>query len=262
VLRAFGFTDKGHVRPTNEDCFAIDEALGLCVVADGIGGHNAGEVAARLAVDAVVDFVRLRSRRSAAGADETNGDLDGWPFGFDPSLSVDGNLLRTAVHLANAQIREVAIDSLDYAGMGTTIVAARASGGRLSVAHAGDSRLYMVADRRLRQLTEDDSWVVSMLAHDPNADRRLLEHHPLRNALTNVVGVRARTEVHVVEQALAGGEMLLLTTDGVHGVLDERRIERLLLEDDDPRVMAEGMVTAALARGSCDNCTAVVARYL
>ena len=111
------------------------------------------------------------------------------------------------------------------------------------------------------QLTEDDSWVVSMLAHDPTADRRLLEHHPLRNALTNVVGVRARTEVHVVEQTLAGGEMLLLTTDGVHGVLDERRIERLLLEDDDPRVMAEAMVRAALSRGSCDNCTAVVARY-
>jgi len=269
VLRAFGLTDRGHVRPTNEDCFAIDEALGLCVVADGMGGHNAGEVAARLAVDAIVNHVvewspRLESLESTdpGGEASRRDNHPAWPFGFDPSLSINGNLLRTAVHLANVQIREMAIDSLDCAGMGTTIVAARASGGRLSVAHAGDSRLYMVADRRLRQLTEDDSWVVSMLAHDPNADRRLLEHHPLRNALTNVVGVRARTEVHVVEQALAGGEMLLLTTDGVHGVLDERRIERLLLEDDDPRVMAEGMVTAALARGSCDNCTAVVARYL
>ena len=269
MLRAFGLTDKGHVRPTNEDCFAIDEALGLCVVADGMGGHNAGEVAARLAVDAVVNHVvewspRLGSPEWTPGDGEASGQQPhpAWPFGFDPSLSVDGNLLRTAVHMANVQIREVAIDSLEYAGMGTTIVAARASGGRLSVAHAGDSRLYVLADRGLRQLTQDDSWVASMLAHDPNADPLLLEHHPMRNALTNVVGVRSRTEVHVVEHTLAGGEILLLSTDGVHGVLDERRIERLLLEDEEPRVIAQGMIRAALARGSCDNCTAIVARYM
>ena len=246
-LRAYGLTDKGLVRPTNEDCFAIQEDLGLCVIADGMGGHNAGEVAARLAVDAVVDFVR-------------QGD-DSWPFGFDPSLSADGNLLRTAIHLANVQIREAAISSHDYAGMGTTIVAARVADGRLSVAHVGDSRLYLVAGRALRQVTRDDSWMVSMLAHDPDTDPLLLQHHPMRNALTNVVGARMRTDVHVAEQALAGGELMLLSTDGVHGVLDDRRIERMMLEDDDPRAIAHGVIKAALARGSSDNCTAVVARY-
>ena len=246
-LRAYGLTDKGRVRPTNEDCFAIDEALGLCVVADGMGGHNAGEVAARLAVDAVVDYVRR--------PDVT------FPFGVDPALSEAGNVLRTAILLANVQIREVAISSDVYAGMGTTIVAAQVTGGRLSVAHVGDSRLYVAAAGALRQVTQDDSWMVSMLAHDPAADPLLLEHHPMRNALTNVVGARTRTEVHVVEQALAGGELLLLSTDGVHGVLDERRLERMLLEDEDPRAIAHGVVKAALARGSRDNCTAVVARY-
>jgi protein phosphatase len=251
VLRAYGLTDKGRVRPTNEDCFAIQEELGLCVVADGMGGHNAGEVAARLAVDAVVDFVRERRAR----------DADPWPFGFDPALSVDGNLLRTAIHLANVQILETAISSNDYAGMGTTIVAARVADDRLSVAHVGDSRLYLVAERQLRQVTLDDSWMVSMLAHDPNADPLLLQHHPMRNALTNVVGARARTEVHVVEQALAGGELMLLSTDGVHGVLDDSRIEQMMLEDEDPRAIAHGVIRAALARGSRDNCTAVVARY-
>ena len=115
-LRAYGLTDQGRVRPTNEDCFAIHEELGLCVVADGMGGHNAGEVAARLAVDAVVHLIR-----------DTLGDAQDWPFGFDGSLSADGNLLRTAIHLANVQIREAAIASHDYAGMGTTIVATRFS---------------------------------------------------------------------------------------------------------------------------------------
>lgn len=269
MLRAFGLTDKGRVRPTNEDCFAIQEELGLCVIADGMGGHNAGEVAARLAVDAVVEYVhqeqvRLRLLRADASFGETGAmdDVCAWPFGFDPSLSATGNLLRTAILLANVQIREVAISSDDYAGMGTTIVAAQVMEGRLSVAHVGDSRLYLASGGALRQVTQDDSWMVSMLAHDPAADPLLLEHHPMRNALTNVVGARARTEVHVVEQTLSGGDLLLLSTDGVHGVLDARRLERVLLEDGDPRAIAYGVIKAALARGSRDNCTAVVARYV
>jgi PPM family protein phosphatase len=267
VLRAYGLSDRGRVRPTNEDCFAIQEALGLCVVADGMGGHNAGEVAARLAVDAVVDFVRVRGQsRVGAGSEwgQTRvgvGSDPEWPFGFDQTLSDGGNLLRTAILLANVQIHEAAISSDDYAGMGTTIVAARVADGRLSVAHVGDSRLYLVADRRLRQVTLDDSWMASMLAHNPDADPLLLQHHPMRNALTNVVGARTRTEVHVVEQPLAGGELLLLTTDGVHGVLDERRIEGMMLDEEEPRAIAQGVIKAALTRGSRDNCTAVVARY-
>jgi len=254
VLRGYGLTDKGRVRPTNEDCFAVHEELGLCVIADGMGGHNAGEVAARLAVDAVVEYVGehspgLRSQDLA------------WPFGFDPSLSADGNMLRTAIHLASVQIREAAIASHDYAGMGTTIVAALVCDGRLSVAHVGDSRLYVLAAGRLEQVTQDDSWMVSMLAHDPDVDPLLLEHHPMRNALTNVVGARARTEVHVKECPLGGGELLLLTTDGVHGVLDDRRMERLLIDESEPYAIARGVINAALTRGSRDNCTAVVARY-
>ena len=270
MLLAYGLTDKGHVRPTNEDCFAVHESLGLCVVADGMGGHNAGEVAARLAVDAVVDFVAERTRLrwldsesvgGAGGAEAAGERQDAWPFGYDHALSADGNLLRTAVHLANVRILEAAIAADHYAGMGTTIVAARAAAGRLTVAHVGDSRLYVMAHRTLRQMTRDDSWMASLLAHDPEADPLLMMHHPLRNALTNVVGARPRTDVHVAEETLTGGELLLLSTDGVHGVLDDARLERLLLEDEDPRTIARAVLATALTRGSRDNCTAVVARY-
>jgi len=257
LLLAHGATDKGRVRPVNEDCFAIQEELGLCVIADGMGGHNAGEVAAQLAVDAVVEVVRNAGDRSADAAERN----DLWPFGYDPSLSDAGNLLRTAVHVASVQVLEAAGAAHEYAGMGTTIVAAHAGGGRLSVAHAGDSRLYILARGRLRQVTTDDSWLASVLADDPDADVAALQHHPMRNALTNVVGARAHTEVHVAEQALAGGELLLLSTDGIHGVLDDRRLERMLLEDDDPRRIARRLVRAALAHGSRDNLTAVVALY-
>ncbi len=251
VLRAYGVTDKGRVRPINEDCWAFDEARGLCVVADGMGGHKAGEVAARMAVDTVVGSL----------ATGTAGDQS-WPFGFDPSLSEAGNRLRTAIHLAHMHILEIAVTSDEYSGMGTTIVAAIVEGRRLSVGHVGDSRLYMLANDRIRQLTHDDSWMASMLADDPAADVARLERHPMRNALTNVVGARRRTNVHVVEEVLGGGELLLLSTDGVHGVLDDDRIEQLMLDSGDLRGTATHLVAAALARGSHDNCTALVARYL
>jgi PPM family protein phosphatase len=269
VLRAYGLTDKGRIRPTNEDCFAIQEELGLCVVADGMGGHNAGEVAARLAVDIVVEIVRDRAAKVAAQRPPHGGDADAepleteepWPFGYDATLSADGNLLRTAIHLANVQILETAMADGRYAGMGTTIVAARVTNGVLSVAHVGDSRLYLLSGGRLRPLTLDDSWMATMLAHDPQADPLLLQHHPMRNALTNVVGARPATDVHVVEVPLAGGEVLVLTTDGVHGAVDDHRMAELLQREDDLREMGKAIITSALARGSRDNCTAVIARY-
>src|SRR5476649_2287122 len=113
MLRAYGVTDKGRVRATNEDFFAIDESLGLAVAADGMGGHNAGEVAARLAVDTIVEFVSdvlVRRGGHGLGVDET------WPFGLDPNLSEGGNLLRTAIHLANVQVLEMASSSEAFAG--------------------------------------------------------------------------------------------------------------------------------------------------
>jgi len=249
MLRADGLTDKGRIRSTNEDRFEVDEALGLCVVADGMGGHKAGEIAARLAVDAIVGFVR-------------DPEQTGWSFGLDPALSEAGNRIRTAIHLAHLQILEEAGSTDEYAGMGTTIVAALVVNDRVAVGHVGDSRLYRLTGGRLRQLTHDDSWMASLLAHDPHADPVALLHHPLRNALTNVVGARSRTDVHVVEEPLTDGDLLLLTTDGVHGVLDDARLELLLGENSEPARLAAGVVQAAMARGSRDNCTAVVARYI
>ena len=249
MLLAYGATDKGHLRSINQDCWAVDLSRGLCIVADGMGGHKAGEVAAQLAVESIVSFF---SRTDAAE----------WPFGFDPSLSEAGNRLRTAVHLAHLHILETAVTSDQYAGMGTTIVASVVERNRLSVAHAGDSRFYLLSDGGLRQVTHDDSWIAAMVAHNP-ADRGRYAEHPMRGALTNVIGAKRRTDVHVVEETLCGGELLVLTTDGVHAVLEGEPLERVIMDSaEDVRELAENLVATALARGSRDNCTALVARYL
>jgi protein phosphatase len=164
--------------------------------------------------------------------------------------------------MAHVQVLQAAAASQQYSGMGTTIVAAIVHGDRLSVGHVGDSRLYLVAGEQIRQLTHDDSWMASMLAEDPAADMAFLMRHPMRNALTNVVGASARTDVHVLEETLTGGELFLLSTDGVHGELDDDRIGELMRASGDLQETAAKLVAAALARGSHDNCTALVARYI
>ena len=258
MLLASGVTDRGPVRPANEDCFAIDQPLGLCVVADGMGGHNAGEVASRMVVEGVLDHLRKASQ-GGSGIDVHRPSLH--PFGQDPAGSRVGNLLRNAVLLAGVQILETAVTTSHYAGMGTTVVAAQILGDRLTVAHVGDSRLYRLAGKTLKLLTADDSWMATVLARDPAANADAYRHHPMRHALTNVVGGRARTNVHLVEDVLEDGDCLLLTTDGVHGVLEDEELQELLVSNSAPEAAATRIVRAALARGARDNCTAVVAHY-
>jgi len=231
----------------------------MCVIADGMGGHNAGEVASRMTVDAVAEFISQWS--SAESTDSGDPDLDKtWPFGYDASASKDGNLLRTAIQIANVQILEASSHSEEYAGMGTTVVAARVTGDRLTVAHVGDSRLYLKSAHGLKPLTRDDSWLAAILSQNPDTDPAMFRQHPMRNALTAVVGALPRIDVHVAEVPLASGDTVLLSTDGVHGVLDDKRLAELMTGDDLEQ-MAKRIVVAAMDAGSTDNCSAIVGRF-
>ena len=259
MIQAFGQTDVGRRRKLNEDNFVVDTEVNLFAVCDGMGGHNAGEVASRMTVDAVSEFV---AQWSAAEASE-NGDPDldkTWPFGYDAHVSKDGNLLRTAIQIANVQILEASSHSEEYAGMGTTIVAARVTGNRLTVAHVGDSRLYVKSASGIRPMTRDDSWLAAILSQNPDTDPAVFRQHPMRNALTAVVGALPRIDVHVREVQMAAGDMFLMSTDGVHGVLDEAQLAAMMTAGD-LQAIASRIVVAAMDAGSTDNCTAIVGRY-
>jgi len=235
------------VRRTNEDALFIDESLGLLIVADGMGGHAAGEVASRLAVEAVVGFIRRT----------TEDHEQSWPYGIDSTLSFNANRLRTAVHLANRRVFREAESHDDYTGMGTTIVAALVLDNVLSIAHVGDSRLYHASDSQLVQLTRDDSWSARVLVQPGAA--ATAEPHPMRHVLTNVLGARDTTDIHVQERQVAPGDLFLLCTDGLHGSLEDQAIHELLSPRSSMERTAEALVRAALERGSRDNVTALVA---
>jgi PPM family protein phosphatase len=246
-LEAHGASECGPVRKTNEDAFAVDLEIGLFVVADGMGGHAAGEIASRLAVESISAFIA----RSDGEEDLT------WPFGFDKSLSAEANRLRTALHLANQRVLRAASSDPAYSGMGATVVAALFTASSVVVCHAGDSRVYQQANGQLTALTEDDS-LLAALGSAVALSSGAQAQHPLRNVVTNVLGGDERLDVHVSERPRAPGTRLLLCSDGVHGVLDDGRIGEILASAADPQSQAEQLVAEAIAAGGRDNATALV----
>ena len=248
MIQAVGLSDVGRVRKGNEDSFACDESLRLFIVADGMGGHNAGEVASRLAVEAMVGFIKR-----TAGEGEWS-----WPYGVDPNLSYDANRLRTAIYLANRRVFRAAEDRDDYTGMGTTVVAVIVTEGSAVVGHVGDSRVYLYGDGELHRLTQDDSWAATVLPQELGNDAAAIARHPMRNVLTNVLGVREQTQIHLNEFALKGNETLLLCSDGLHGSLDDVNIATIIGNGRDLQTTARTLIESALDGGSRDNVTALL----
>jgi serine/threonine protein phosphatase PrpC len=244
-------THPGLVRPTNEDALFWDIGSGLFVVADGMGGHQAGEVASHLAVETIRTFL-----------ESTHGDRDlTWPYGFNPQLSFNANRLVTAVKLANHRVYQQGEEQQAYSGMGTTIVVALLERGQLTFCSVGDSRLYLMSPGRFAQLTHDDSWVATVLANEPGVDEASLAHHPMRHVLTNVIGARDDTEVEIGECPLRRNDTLLLCSDGLHGTLDDATIQLVLAGGGSAQDLAHRLVGAALERQAGDNVTAIVVRY-
>jgi serine/threonine protein phosphatase PrpC len=241
----------GKVRTNNEDSLLWDQALGLVAVADGMGGHNAGEVASRLAVEALQKFL------AASASDATVA----WPFGVDSTASPGSNRVRTGVRLANREVFRSAEERPEWAGMGTTLTAALVEGARVLFANVGDSRLYAYPPGgAFQQKTRDDS-LMGMLADAPGVDVAALEDHPMKHLLTNVLGRKADLEIEVTEATLEEGEILLLCSDGMHGSLSDDAMRAMLDAEPDLQQAAKRLVQAALDAGSRDNVSVVLARY-
>ena len=251
MIKSVGVTDIGRRRQLNEDALFVDDESGLYVVADGMGGHNAGEVASKLAVETVSNFVR----RSGDDEEIT------WPYGVDPSISINANRLRTAIMLANKRVWKEADNREDYTGMGTTIVAGLVEDDSITLCAAGDSRAYRLRGDALDQITTDDSWVqVALTEGLLQADEA--ENHPMKNIITKAVGAKQNIELTVYEEPLKDGDVYLLCTDGLHGMVAEAKILEILRDKkDDLEQTVQTLVAAANEKGGKDNITAVVLHY-
>ena len=244
-VRAVGHTDTGPVRAANEDALCLDTALGLYAVADGMGGHRAGEVASHLALEALVEQVNASRQPGFA-----------WPYGRDAARDDAANELVHAVRAANAQVVEAGERDPDLSGMGTTLTALAVGPGHVAIASVGDSRGYLVRDGAVQQLTHDDTWLVSVLG-GAAAREAAARAHPMRHVLTSIVGARDGAAPEVVSHDARSGDVFVLTTDGLHNVVDDDTIGRLVAEGGLEEAAAR-LVTEALARRTTDNATAVV----
>ena len=242
-------TDPGLRRSGNEDSYCTRADLGLFVVADGMGGHVAGEVASRVAVEAIEIFIQ-----ETAGADKNRT----WPFPFEPALSLEANRLKAAFRLANRRIASTIADSHDLRGMATTASALLVGGGSACVAHVGDSRVYVLRSGELHQITNDHSWVEEQVRAG-TMTAIAARQHPWRNVVTRALSGGEDPEVDVTEVQPAAGERYLLCSDGLFSVVPDEQIAALLgtpgvpLED-----VCQRLIAAANNAGGPDNITALV----
>ncbi len=242
-------TDPGLRRTSNEDSYSTRADVGLFVVADGMGGHVAGDVASRVAVEAIEAFIE-----ETAGADKNRT----WPFPFEPALSLEANRLKGAFRLANRRIASAIADSQDLRGMATTASAVLVGRDSASVGHVGDSRVYVLRHGTLAQITHDHSWVEEQVRAGtltPSAARQ----HPWRNVVTRALSGGEDPEVDVTEVIPAAGERYLLCSDGLFGVVGDDRIAKILGEAGVTLdAICRNLVDAANQAGGPDNITALI----
>jgi protein phosphatase len=233
-------------RRHNEDCFEIDRDHHLFVVADGMGGHSYGEVASRIAVDTIRDFI----------ADA--GDEGPEPESGNPSeLSEHSHQLRTAVKTAHQQVLQAILQNHALQGMGTTVVGMYVEGQTAALAHVGDSRAYRYRGGDLELLTEDHTWVnEQVMAGYLSPEQARV--HPLKNVVTRALGSEKEVHVDVQEVELEPGDRYLVCSDGLTTMLDESDILEILDSDLPLDQGCQRLVDTANERGGLDNITVIL----
>jgi len=237
ILRAAASTDVGLRRKENEDRYALCPQLGLYLVADGMGGHSAGQVASELAADTALQAIQTLEGAAASLAEK----------------------LRYAVAAANRAIFGRAQEQPEYAGMGTTLVAFLADQERAALAHVGDSRAYLIRGRRIRQLTDDHSIVGELLRRREISEDAAREH-PHRHVLTRALGVRRSVEPDLAELALEPRDVFVLCSDGLTNHVEDHEIAKWVCGNEELQETCEQLIDLANSRGGEDNSTVLLAR--
>lgn len=250
-IDAAGRTDVGQLRDHNEDTFAVVAQHHLYLVADGMGGHRAGDVASQMAAETVQAFFDSTTREDAT-----------WPFHYDPALSPEENRLLTSIKVANKSIFEESVRNAEHRGMGTTLVSALVSldARKVFIGHVGDSRCYRVRDRGIAQLTQDHSLLNEYLRAMPDLPQSQRDELP-RNVITRALGMSEVVQVDLRADGLRDGDTFVLCSDGLSGMITDGEIlAAVLAHEADTAKTCEALVRHANERGGEDNITVLVFR--
>jgi serine/threonine protein phosphatase PrpC len=241
-------SDVGRKRHGNEDSFCLAPEVGLFVVADGMGGHAAGEVASRLAVDTIQEWVP----KYLSGPDAA---MEGKP---EPARSREANILLSSIRLANRIIYDAAQGRREYVGMGTTVVSVLAVNDDVALAHVGDSRIYRIRGEGIVQLSRDHSLVQQQV------DRGIIsaeeaQGSQYKHLITRALGLKESVEVDLAEQSAQPGDLLLLCSDGLSDLLEDEEMAAIVQEHaDDLEKACQALVDRANYKGGDDNITTLL----
>lgn len=241
-------SDVGRKRHGNEDSFCLAPDLGLFIVADGMGGHAAGEVASRLAVDTIQEWMA----KYLGGADAA---VVGKPV---PACSREANFLLSSIRLANRIIYDAAQGRREYAGMGTTLVSVLAVNDHVALAHVGDSRIYRIRGGEIVQLSRDHSLVQQQVDHGIISPEEAQESQ-YKHLITRALGLKESVEVDLVEQPVLPADLLLLCSDGLSDLLEDEEMLHIIREHaDDLEKACQALVDRANYKGGDDNITVLL----
>jgi PPM family protein phosphatase len=251
-IKSAGLTDIGMKRARNEDNLFLYEDETLYLVADGMGGHEAGEVASDMAVKTVADYFA----RTKDDDDVT------WPFKLDKARRFDENRITTGIKLANLRITEAALQSPRQKNMGTTVVGLFFRKDAVYIAHVGDSRIYRIRDGEIEQMTEDHSLLNDYIKMGKLTPEEI-ENFPHKNVIVRALGMKETVQVDVRAEKIRTGDVYLLCSDGLSGMISDDDMLRITLENpEDLQAACAKMINLANQNGGNDNITAVLTKVV
>jgi PPM family protein phosphatase len=252
IVESWAVSDVGKQRTVNEDCAYVDPEAGLFLVLDGMGGHRAGEVASRLAMDTMSSFYRQH-------ASEANSRPDIFES-YDPSFTYHANLLRQAAFTANRAVLEKSLEGEEFLGMGSTVAGMAVQDCTASMINVGDTRMYLIRNGRIEQISRDHT-----LAED-QVERGLMSREEaresqLKHILSSVIGVDSRIRIHMDELIVFPGDVFVLCTDGLTAVMEDHEILEIFTENAPSMETLQHIVDEVNLRGGPDNVTLAVAAF-
>ncbi len=242
-MRFCGLTDIGLKREINEDFISLpneNEGIKLFILADGMGGANAGEKASQTAVDYVKDYIRknfIKIERNKEGLE---------------------NLIRNAMVGANKRVYELANSNEEYSGMGTTLIVVLIYRGRIHIGHIGDSRVYRLRQNVFRQITKDHSYVQELIKQG-TISMDEAKHHPQKNVLIKVVGCEERVKPDIITKGFVKGDIILMCSDGLTNMVDDKYIFEIIMQNMyDINIACKKLIEKANHNGGADNISAII----
>lgn len=246
IVESWARTDTGRQRATNEDCLYVDPDHELVLVLDGMGGHRAGEVASRLAMETIASFYKKYSRSSSEKLDIFDD--------YDNTFTFQANLLRQATFVANRVVLEKSMEGEDYVGMGSTMTGMAIHDYTVSMINVGDSRMYLIRNGTIEQISKDHTLAEDQVERGVMSREEARESQ-LKHILSSVIGVDPRIRIHMDELAIFPGDTFVLCTDGVTAVMEDQEILEEILRENPGDQTLERIIARVNERGGPDNTT-------